>query len=68
MSMTTAGGDGPGQAPAHVLDLFDSGSSVSDSEADAPVPCRKCPRKSPLPKAIPKTSDGPDVKGAFTEF
>jgi hypothetical protein len=37
-SSTSACGGGSGRAPAHVLDLFGSGSSASNGEAAVPMP------------------------------
>jgi hypothetical protein len=62
MSPTSACGGGSGRALVHVLDLFGSGSSASDGEAAAPVPCRKYPQKSPPLKAVSKPSDAPTMK------
>jgi hypothetical protein len=61
-SLSSTGGDGSGQAPLRMLDLFDSGLSTSDGEAVVLVPRQKLPRNSPPPKAVPKSSDAPTVK------
>jgi hypothetical protein len=53
----------PTSVGGRALDLFDSGSSTSDSEAAAPIPRKKDPQKSPPLKAVIKPFDAPAAKG-----
>jgi gamma-glutamyltranspeptidase len=56
------------QAPARALDLFESGSSASDGEPANLAPPRKRPRKSPVPKIVPKPSEALATKGTLEQF
>jgi hypothetical protein len=67
-SSTTAGGSGTAQAPTHALDLFDSGSSASDSKMANPAPPWKRLRKSPVPKSVLKPFEAPAMKGTLEQF
>jgi hypothetical protein len=67
-SSTTAGGSGAAQTPTHALDLFDSGSSASDSKMANPAPPRKRLRKSPVPKSVLKPFEAPTAKGTLEQF
>jgi hypothetical protein len=67
-SSTSVGGSNVTQALARALDLFDSGSSASDDEAAILAPPLKRPRKSTVPKNVPKSSGPSTTKGTFEVF
>jgi hypothetical protein len=62
--------DGGSATPflARALDLFDTGSSTSDAEPTNLVLSRKCPRKSPILKAVPKPSEAPTAKHTLEQL